>query len=259
MNDIDLKTYNIDNMNIREIMSNTKMGNLNLKDLYLHLKYKFEYLVNNKNNTIRKEYILNNLENWEKKLILSGILSGDIIEKNLNRKYFNRDRGFVKYGKFYEDIFLTTLWVALCKIFEESTTLAFINNLKYFDGEFAENNKANKVNSTNCINSEPDFVWIKKDGSRIMVEQKCSYVENFSIKIRQGQMNNFERNYNDDIVILVKDESDLPKDIYYFYNYKEIKPLLKRNEYGGNVKYYVTKSRLSENNILPFKVLIDEY
>lgn len=32
MNDIDLKTYNIDNMNIREIMSNTKMGNLNLKN-----------------------------------------------------------------------------------------------------------------------------------------------------------------------------------------------------------------------------------
>ncbi len=92
-----------------------------------------------------------------------------------------------------------------------------------------------------------------------MVEQKCSYVENFSIKIRQGQMNNFERNYNDDIVILVKDESDLHKDVYYFYNYKEIKPLLKKNVYGGNVKYYVTKSRLSENNILPFKVLIDEY
>lgn len=257
MYDIDLKIYKIDNMDIREIMSNTNMGNLNLKTLYLFLKNKFELFINN--DITKRKYLFSICEEWEKSLILKGILKGEIIDKNLNRKYFNRDRSFIKNGKFYEDTFLTTLWVALCKIFEESTTLSFINNLKYFSGKFIENDKANKVNSTDCINSEPDFVWIKDDGKKIMVEQKCSYVENFSIKIRQGQMKNFERNYNDDIVILVKDESDLHKDIYYFYNYKEIKPLLKRNEYGGNVKYYVTKRRLEENNILPFKILVDEY
>lgn len=221
MNDIDLKTYNIDNMNIREIMSNTNMGNLNLKDLYLHLKYKFEYLVNNKNNTIRKEYILNNLEKWEKELILSGILSGEVIEKNLNRLYFNRDRGFYLNGKYYEDIFLTTLWVELSKVFEEQTTLSYINNMKNFDGKFVENEKAPKINSNACINSEPDFIWFKKDGSKIMVEQKCSYNKINSIKIRKGQIKNFSEKYNDEVVILLKDETDIHKDEYSFYYYKD--------------------------------------
>lgn len=257
MNNIDLKEYRIDNMNIRDIMNQTRMGNLNLKDLYLHLKHKFEHLMNNKNNTIRKEYILNNLEDWERELILNGILSGEVIENNLNRPYFNRDRSFTKDGKFYEDIFLTTLWVAISKIFEEKTTLSYINNMRI--GKFIENEKAPQVNSTNPINSEPDFIWIQNDGSKIMVEQKCSYNKNFSIKIRRGQMKNFSEKHNDDVVILVKDESETRKDEYSFYYYKDIKPFLKEKNYGGNIKYYVTKRMLTENNVYPFAFYVDTY
>lgn len=41
MYDIDLKIYKKDNMDIREIMSNSNMGNLNLKTLFLYLSNKF--------------------------------------------------------------------------------------------------------------------------------------------------------------------------------------------------------------------------
>lgn len=259
MKDIDLKTFKIDGMNIQDIMSHTNMGNLNLKDLYLYLKDKFEHLVNNKNNTIKKEYILNNLEEWEKDLILNGILSGEVIEKNSHRPCFNRDRGFYLNNKYYEDVFLTTLWVILSKIFEEKTTLSFINNMKNFDGEFYENPKAPDINSTDCINSEPDFIWVKKDGSKVMVEQKCSYNKTNSIKIRKGQMKNFSEKYNDNVVILLKDETDIYKDEYSFYYYKDIKPFLKEHNYGGNVKYFVTEHMLRENNVYPFAFYVDTY
>ena len=255
MNNIDLKIYTIDDMNIQDLMNQTSMGNLNLKDLYNHLKYKFQLFTRDKE---KREYLLNNLEEWERELILNGILAGEVIEKNLHRQYFNRDRGFYLNNKYYEDVFLTTLWVAMSKIFEEKTTLAFINSMKNFDGKFIENERAPQINDTSCINSEPDFVWIKKDGSRVMVEQKCSYTKNYSIKIRKGQMKNFER-YNDDVVILVKDETNLCQDEYNFYYYKDIKPFLKENNYGGNVKYYVTRLRLLENNIYPFKFITDRY
>lgn len=255
MDSIDLKIYKIDNMNIQDLMSNTSMGNLNLKTLFLHLKNKYRLFIENK---IKREYILKSLDDWERELILNGILLGEVIENNLNRPYFNRDRNFTLNGKFYEDVFLTTLWVAISKIFEEYTTLSYINNIPNFDGKFIENEKAPKVNSVSCINSEPDFVWIKEDGSHTMVEQKCTYTENFSIKIRKGQMKNFQK-YNDDIVIVLKDETDLYRDSYFFYNYKEIKPFLKEHMYGGNVKYYVTQKELMDKNILPFKVLVDTY
>lgn len=255
MNDIDLKSYKIDGMNIQDIMSHTSMGNLNLKDLYLYLKNRFKLYTKDKT---KREYIINNMEEWERNLILNGILAGEVIENNMNRPCFRRDRSFCYNGKTYNDEFLTTLWVAVSKVFEEYTTLAFINNIK-FDGKFSENPKAPKVNDVSCINSEPDFIWTKEDGSTVMVEQKCSYVENFSIKIRAGQMKNFEMNYNDNIVILVKIETQNNSDVYYFYDYKDIKPYLKQNVYGGNVKYYVTKKTLSEHNILPLRVLIDQY
>lgn len=256
MENIDLKTYSIDNMKIRDIMSNTYMGNLNLKDLFVRLTNKFTYF--NRNLT-KREYLFEHFEDYERELIINGILLGEVIENNLNRPYFNRDRSFTKDGKFYEDIWLTTLWVALSKIFEEETTLSYINNMKNFDGKFIENENAPKVNSNTCINSEPDFIWIKKDGSKIMVEQKCSYNKQNIIKIRKGQMKNFSEKYNDEVIILLKDETDIHKDEYSFYYYKDIKPFLKEANFGGNIKSYVTELMLRDNNIYPFKFFVDAY
>lgn len=55
MNDINLVTYRNDEMNIQDMMSHTKMGNLELKTLYNNLKNKFQ--LNMKNTTKKRIHI----------------------------------------------------------------------------------------------------------------------------------------------------------------------------------------------------------
>lgn len=97
-----------------------------------------------------------------------------------------------------------------------------------------------------------------------MVEQKSTYKEYFTIRIRQGQAENFENEYNENVVIIIKDESKVDKDFYYFYNYKDIKPYFHKEWYENEdgtkkYKYEVTKYELAKNNVFPFITLYDKY
>lgn len=267
-NDIDLKTYELDGMRISEILDNTskitKYNEYTQKiesfDKYRYNLLKEKHKIQNINNPRRWKYKQLSYEEWEENLILKGILTKEVIDNNLNRCGFLKDRTFIKDGKIYEDEWFSTLMLGFSKILEEDSTISFFRNNYRIRavGNLSFNPISTDFNSNKPVNGHPDFIFVfNEDWDPLGIEQKCVYKDNFSIKIRESQIAIFKQYKN--MYILVKQENYLDKDIYYFYNFYKIKDLLhKEKQQNGRISYTITKEELDNLNI-EYRKLVDDY
>lgn len=266
---IDLKIYELDSMKISDIFDHTskikKYDETTKKyesfDKYRYNLLKEKHRLQNINNPDRWYYKKKNYEDWEKKLILEGILTDEVIENNTNRDGFYKDRGFTKDGKKYNDEVFSTIMLGFAKILEEDSTLAFFNtndNIKDW-GEFFYNPLASDFNSNKKINAHPDFLFKYKNDIKVAaIEQKCVYKENFEIKIRESQMRNFDE--YEEMYLLIKREDELDKDTYYFYSYNQIKPFLQERVLtNGRLSYCITKEELDKLEDVQVEIIVDRY
>lgn len=268
---IDLKTFEIDGMKISDIFDHTsklkKFDETTKKyesfDKYRYNLLKEKHKLQNINNPNRWWYKKNNYEDWEKKLIMEGILIDEVIKNNENRDGFYKDRDFEKDGKKYQDEIFSTLMLGFAKILEEDSTLAFFNTNEEVKswGEFFFNPLASDFNSNKKINAHPDFLFKYNNhiGNVAAIEQKCVYKENFEIKIRESQMRIFDE--YEEIYILIKREDELDKDTYYFYSYNQIKKHLKPTQSAINNRttYSISKEELDKLEDVNVEIIEDRY
>ena len=141
-----------------------------LKQIYIK---QMNDLINN--NKFAYQSFLNTFTQEERDLMEKGILSDEIINRNLHNGT-NRDRSFTREdGVFIQDTFQTTFMIMFQKIVTELDTIFFFNNLgNRF--EFKFNPDAVKVDASNTITSEPDFILIDKyTEETFYIEQKAFY------------------------------------------------------------------------------------
>ncbi len=251
---MDIKKYRKNNKNVLQLLQlqDSTLGRSDF-ERYCGLAEKQQNIKKYKSE--RWEYIKDNLlEDWQKDFVENLILDDEVIEKNRNRKGFSPDRKFTYDGFTYEDDILTLFMLIYSQIMEEKYTIAFWNISGNMIGKLESNPKASKINSTDCVNSEPDFI-LKINNNEYPVELKCVQKSDFEICLRKGQYEKFKNELNNTIIIVrqictnIDNKKDYRNDYYYFYRFAEIEKYFRKEERYGRVKYIATRKELEKNGI----------
>lgn len=205
-------------------------------------------------NKDRYKYFLENAPKYMLNLMLNAELDDKLIENNLKRFGFLRDRGFYnEKGEYVEDIWFSTFMVLIYKIYTEMSTLDFFRKGK-FDFYIRNNQNATEINSTNNITGENDFYIVLEDEKEFRCEQKFVTNENYhKISIRKSQFGKFNQmvNNGETVIILVKSINLKEQYITYsFYNYIDIMDKL---------NWEVNGYKVLNTEVTPFKIIKDFY
>jgi hypothetical protein len=216
------------------------------------LRKSYEDIYNNDRD--RYEFYYNSMQQFEKSLMIDGILEDGIIEMNKHRKGFIRDRSYIdENGNRQEDEYFSTFMITFSKIVEEGTSLSLFreDNMMKYDFCLYDNPKSTKINSLDQVNGLPDFIIKDKNGISGYCEQKTIYSDSNKIFIRPSQYKLFDK--LDYVCILVK-KIDIENGIhtYYLYDYDDIKEHLKFHTFYG-------KYEMDLNKVQPMKVIKDYY
>lgn len=175
-------------------------------------------------------------------LFLNGILNDEYINICKQKATFKNDRAYYdENNNLIKEDWYTCFFLLISKLEEISTLYTFNKNAIY--DFYLEDNLAASDFSKREATADPDFLMKNKNNEIIAyVEQKViKNNDKFNIRIRTSQYTKFNKMINEgkNVYILCKYENiEKGYDVYYFYDYKDLKDKLVFNQY--TYKYETT-------------------